>query len=48
MNFIKFILGIVFLLGFGHESKAQTKNDFNWILGYPPNKQDEYFGGGKN
>ncbi len=45
MNFIKFILGIVFLLGFGHESKAQTKNDFNWILGYPPNKQDEYFGG---
>ncbi len=45
MNFIKFTLCIVFVLGFGNETKAQTKNDFNWVLGYPPNNINNYFGG---
>ncbi|MBK9983511.1 MAG: hypothetical protein IPP15_14180 [Saprospiraceae bacterium] len=24
---------------------AQAKNDYNWVLGYPPNDPDRYFGG---
>lgn len=24
---------------------AQVKNDYNWILGYPPNKPESFFGG---
>lgn len=26
-------------------SKAQEKSDYHWIMGYPPNNLDEYFGG---
>src|SRR6187549_1728927 len=24
---------------------AQAKNDYNWILGYPPNKPEIFYGG---
>lgn len=45
MKQLKIILYIVFVLGFVHESKAQAKNDYNWILGYLPNHPESYFGG---
>ncbi len=45
MNQLGLILFSVIVLGFGNNSKAQAKNDYYWILGYPPNNQAGYFGG---
>ena len=36
-----FVFGLCFL----PQGEAQAKNDYHWILGYLPNKPEEYFGG---
>lgn len=41
------IIYILLSLGNLHNTDAQARNDYNWILGYPPNKPDNYFGGVK-
>lgn len=45
MNQLKSILCIVLALTSVIKILAQAKNDYNWILGYPPNNPSEYYGG---
>jgi len=41
------IIYIILSLGNLHNTDAQARNDYNWILGFPPNISDKYFGGVK-
>jgi len=42
---IRQILYIALISAFAYDVWGQAKNDYNWILGYLPNKPEIFFGG---
>jgi len=42
---VKHILFIALIAAFAQNVLGQANNDYNWILGYPPNRPEIYYGG---
>ena len=45
MKIVHQSLTFIFFLSLTLVSRAQVKSDYHWIMGYPPNNPEEFFGG---